>query len=60
MHSILIRGWNLKAVKYRVVRTTVLTDTESTEMVDGWWMGSERRVNASQGRWRRETIKLPQ
>ena len=35
MHSILIRGWNLKAVKYRVVRTTVLTDTESTEMVDG-------------------------
>ena len=53
MHSILIRGWNLKAVKYRVERTAVLTDTESTEMGAGWWMSSERRVNASQGRWRR-------
>lgn len=50
----------MKAAKYRVERTTVLTDTESTEMVDGRRMGSERRVNASQGRWRRETIELPQ
>lgn len=56
MHSILIRGWNLKAIKYRVETTTVLTDTESVEMGAGEWMGSEGRVSASQGRWRRMVV----
>ena len=48
MHSILIRVWNLKAVKYRVERTAVLTDPENTEMGAGWWMSSESKCLTGQ------------